>query len=74
MELIKLRCYLHTLDGRLDEGGYGSRLRYVDRVTALLLDDCRTGALGHGRWAAGGIILSSVATMYQLGLFSTPAR
>ena len=38
------------------------------------LDDVGAGAPAMKRWAGGGIMWSSVATRYQLGFSSRPAR
>ena len=46
----------------------GSGLRDVDGVAARRLDDVAPARLAICRWAGGGIIRSSVATRYQLGL------
>ena len=52
--------------GLLGEGGDGVRLGQVNGVATRDLSDGRP--LGIAGWAGGGIIRSSVATRYQLGL------
>jgi hypothetical protein len=54
--------------GVLDQVGSRARLRDVDRVAGGLLDHRRACPLGHGSLRRRGIMRSSVATRYQLGL------
>ena len=51
-----------------DEGDYRRWLRHVDGVAGGDLGHRGTGRADIERWAAGGIIRSSVVSRYQLGL------
>ena len=59
--------YVYPLDRRLDERGHGLRLRHINCVTALLLDNRRTGPLGHKALGRGRDHL-------VLGRHQVPAR
>ena len=55
-------------DGRLDERNHRVWLGHVDGVTGSGFDHFGIGSLGHEALRIRGIIRSSVATRYQLGL------
>jgi hypothetical protein len=62
------RSDLHSRGGLFNESRDSLGLREVDGVAALGLNHRGVRPFGHVRWASGGILLSSVATRYQLGL------
>ena len=66
--MCSLRGRHHALRRDANDGRDRLRLGHVNGVAALGLDDGRTGAFGHGALRVGGIILSSLATRYQLGV------